>query len=114
MNHALKYAAVLGLICAFAMCSLLGQNSNHSSPKQTSVTEGAAIFRKSCALCHSMRPGEVKIGPSLAGVLRRGSDKSDQAARQIIADGKGNMPAFKDKLTPKEISQVIEFLKSSP
>jgi cytochrome c2 len=57
----------------------------------------AAIFRKSCSACHSIRSGETKVGPSLYGVLREGSGHSEEAVRQAIANGKGTTPAFKEK-----------------
>jgi mono/diheme cytochrome c family protein len=70
---------------------------------QASGDRGSAIFRKSCSVCHSLRSGETKIGPSLYGVLREGSGHSEEAVRQVIANGKGTMPAFKEKLEPLEI-----------
>ena len=68
-----------------------------SSPQastQASSDQGTAIFRKSCSVCHGIRPGQTKVGPSLYGLLREGSVHSEQAVRQTIADGKGTMPAF--------------------
>jgi mono/diheme cytochrome c family protein len=72
---------------------------------------GAAIFRKSCSVCHSIRSGETKVGPSLYGVLREGSGHSEEAVRQVIANGKGTMPAFKEKLEPLEIDDLLEYLR---
>ena len=84
----------------------------HNASTQASSDRGAAIVRKSCAVCHSVRPGETKVGPSLYGVLREGSGHSEQAVRQAIADGKGTMPAFKTKLEPGEIDDLIEYLRT--
>jgi mono/diheme cytochrome c family protein len=58
------------------------------------------------------RPGEIKGGPSLYGVLREGSGHFEQSVRQAIADGKGTMPAFKTKLVPGEIDDLIENLRT--
>ena len=84
----------------------------HNASTQASNDRGAAIVRKSCAVCHSVRPDETKVGPSLYGVLREGSGHSQQAVRQAIADGKGTMPAFKTKLEPGEIDDLIEYLRT--
>jgi cytochrome c len=35
--------------------------------------EGEAVFKKSCAVCHSTEEGKNKIGPSLHGVVGRHS-----------------------------------------
>lgn len=32
---------------------------------------GEAVFKKNCAVCHTLEAGENKIGPSLAGVVDR-------------------------------------------
>jgi mono/diheme cytochrome c family protein len=79
---------------------------------QASSDMGAAIFRKSCSVCHSIRPGEAKVGPSLYGALREGSGHSEQAVRQAIADGKGTMPGFKEKLEPREIDDLLKYLRT--
>ncbi len=33
------------------------------------ATAGKAVFQSQCAMCHSMTPGTVGIGPSLAGIV---------------------------------------------
>lgn len=33
--------------------------------------DGAKLFKKKCGACHSMEPGNHKVGPSLAGVIGR-------------------------------------------
>ena len=32
---------------------------------------GEAVFKRSCAMCHSLDPGRNKVGPSLAGIVGR-------------------------------------------
>jgi mono/diheme cytochrome c family protein len=83
---------------------------NASTP--ASSDRAPAIFRKSCSVWHSIRSGETKVGPSLYGVLREGSGHSEEAVRQVIADGKGTMPAFKEKLEPLEIDDLLEYLRT--
>ena len=36
------------------------------------ATKGKVLFSK-CAICHSVQPGENKVGPSLAGIVGRPS-----------------------------------------
>jgi len=83
-----------------------------SASTQASGDRGAAIFRKSCSVCHSIRSGETKVGPSLYGVLRQGSGHSEESVRQVIANGKGTMPAFKEKLEPLAIDDLLEYLRT--
>jgi len=35
------------------------------------VKAGEAVFKRTCAVCHSVEAGKNKIGPSLAGVVGR-------------------------------------------
>jgi cytochrome c551/c552 len=54
-----------------------------------SSERGTVTSKKLCSVCHSGRPGETKVGPSLYGILREGSGHPEQSVRQTIADGKG-------------------------
>lgn len=37
------------------------------------VAAGQAVFKRTCAICHTVEAGKNKIGPSLAGVVGRKS-----------------------------------------
>lgn len=113
----MKHGARIYLSIAFfnslvmVLVPLLATGSPSASG-QASSDRGAAIFRKSCSVCHSIRPGEIKVGPSLDGVPREGSGHSAHAIRQAIADGKGTMPALRERLDPGEIDDLVEFLRT--
>ena len=115
----MKHSARIDTFTAFfvSVAFIFGASFARSSPQastqtQTSSDRGAAIFRKSCSVCHSVRAGETKVGPSLYGILREGSGHSEQAVRQSIADGKGTMPAFKEKLEPRQIDDLLTYLRA--
>ncbi|MPZ10508.1 MAG: c-type cytochrome [Kiloniellaceae bacterium] len=38
---------------------------------QNLVAEGETLFRARCAACHSLEPGQSRIGPALAGLAGR-------------------------------------------
>jgi mono/diheme cytochrome c family protein len=103
-----KYVFIVCLVSfPFALAS---SSSDPSTPAPSD--RGSAIFRKSCSVCHSIHSGETKVGPSLYGVLREGSGRSEETVRQVIANGKGTMPAFKEKLDPHEIDDLLEYLRT--
>ena len=80
--------------------------------------DGAAIFKARCAMCHGPN-GDASSGMAKAMGLKplNSPDVQKQSAADltnIVANGKGKMPAFKPKqmLTDEEISAVVSFVKS--
>ena len=41
------------------------------------VRPGEAVFKRTCAICHTVEAGKNKIGPSLAGIVGRKSGSID-------------------------------------
>lgn len=111
MNRA-RDGACIGLVfCWLAATAVLCQNSPNK-PRNGSPESGLTIFRKSCSVCHSIHQGQTKVGPPLYGELRAGSGHSEQTVRHIVIDGKGNMPAFKEKLDSGQMDDLIAYLKT--
>ena len=90
------------------------------------VLRGGKIFRKNCAACHGPlgqgRPGWYKPDangkyppPPLNGTGHTWHH-STKILKEIISNGTGrlggNMPAWKDKLSDKEIDAVLEWIKA--
>lgn len=110
MNSPRKIDAWIVLLMLWPTITLQGNSSRVA--KQPTNARGAAIYRKSCSVCHSVEQGETKVGPPLYGVLRDGSGHSEQSVRQIVVQGKGTMPAFKEKFDPEQMNDLIEYLKT--
>lgn len=73
----------LWLLWLLAACSSDGQpQTNTVDPI---VARGERLFQQNCATCHSTRPDNVIVGPSLAGVATRAETRIDDLnARQYI------------------------------
>src|SRR5258708_22242846 len=73
------------------------------------VAAGQAVFKRTCAICHTVEAGKNKIGPSLAGVVRRQSGSlegfkysdamkkahitwSSDTLHKYLSDPQGNRP----------------------
>jgi len=83
-----------------------------------SLEQGKALFTINCIMCHgqtSAKPGPVgqKLTPPPPGL--------DHALIQVLSDsiifkaitfGFGRMPPFRDKLSPRERWDVINFLRT--
>ena len=42
-----------------------------TSPALADARAGAAVFKRECAVCHSVRRNEIVVGPSLSGIVGR-------------------------------------------
>jgi cytochrome c len=99
-------AAVLGLTFA----------TGHAQMSEA-ATHGKATFDSKCAICHNADSTDKKIGPGLKGLYARGTladgaKVTDESVTERIVNGKVPMPPFKDQLTPEQIKEVVEYLKT--
>jgi len=76
------------------------------------VKAGEDVFLEKCFQCHSVNKGEVRVGPSLYGVMKGSHAVSAAKVRDQVTNGKGKMPPFKDLLTPDQVDHVIAYLHS--
>lgn len=96
----------------------------HSS--DTKLTEqqqrGAGLFIQRCALCHLAKSFGAagskyccvsSLGPSLSGMFKNMDPEQEQAMREIILNGGPTyMPGWKYGLEPKDIDDIIAYLKT--
>jgi mono/diheme cytochrome c family protein len=93
--------AALFLIFVFSIPALASSGSQRA--------RGADLLASSgCQHCHSIRNQGGKRGPDLSGV---GKMKKAEIRRQIANGGKA-MPAFGGVLAPKEIDDLVAYLRS--
>ena len=87
-------------------------------PTEASLGQGKALFAINCAMCHgqtSAKPGPVgsKLIPPAPGLnpdlLQQ---RSDSHILNAITNGFGRMPPFKDKISPRERRDLINFLRT--
>jgi cytochrome c len=119
----------LTVILAAAMAALAAQAARADGD----ATKGQAIFKRTCAVCHTVEAGKNKIGPSLFGVVGRKSGSLEGfnyspamkgsnltwTADQLdayIADPKkvvpGNRMAFAGLKKDEERKDVIAYLST--
>lgn len=79
-----------------------------SKEQLVSMTAGQSIYAMNCTPCHGTeRKGNPKSGfPNLVSISTR---RSKDFVQNIVAHGKGMMPAF-PKLTDKQRSALVDFL----
>ena len=73
------------------------------------------VFKANCALCH----GADGSGNSPAGKALKAKDlrsaevqkQTDAALGEVIAKGRGKMPAFSSKLSPEMINSLVAYIR---
>lgn len=83
------------------------------------VTQGKVLFEQKCAMCHAKdlqgNPAMAKmfkLDQSALNLLKKETlDKKDADLVATTTNGKNKMPAYKDKLKPEEIANVITYLR---
>jgi mono/diheme cytochrome c family protein len=76
---------------------------------QASVTAGRDVFVANCARCHGPN-AEGGLGPQLAGAVVQ---KYPNAADQIAFVEGHSFPPFRDRLSPEQIRDVVEYTRSA-
>lgn len=74
---------------------------------------GHTLFTRNCVTCHSQNGTPTAVGkslnaPDLGSALVQNQTKAQ--LQQILSNGKGNMPAFKDKLSQAEMESLIAYV----
>jgi cytochrome c2 len=80
------------------------------------VAKGQAWFYQRCSLCHLGRIIKDEkfnsMGPSLSGVLKDASPAREAEIREFIQKGTLRMPGFQYGLSPRELDEVIAYIKT--
>ena len=114
---------VLGLaaLCSGGTGDLLAQSKPAATlPGSEKLSEqakrGEGLFLQRCSLCHL--PRKLKfgsppvIGPSLSGQFKDAAPDQLKILRGFILKGGPDMPGFQYGLEPKEVDDLIEYLKT--
>jgi len=68
-------------------------------------------YQDNCARCHGKKAeGHFMKGPSLTS--GKAAAMSAEDLHKLIANGKGHMPKFGDKLSPEQIDTLAEQVKA--
>ncbi len=105
-------AFVVGLAVALS-CTIAAACTSTSTPAAPAgdpvLVEGQKVYTSNCASCHGAA-GQGGYGKKLAGVVEtRFPDIADEI--ELIANGKGGMPGFSQKLTAEQIEAVARYTR---
>ena len=94
--------------------ALLGRFKGQVADAPTAA-QGRRIVRASCQTCHSLSPGEVKVGPSLWGVLNGAHPRATELqVEDIVKNGRNKMPAYGSVFSEQERKSIALYLRQLP
>ncbi len=76
---------------------------------------GSATFRTKCAMCHGQDGGGSEVGKSMnvPDLRSQAVQKLPNAElAQVISNGKGGMPSFKNSLSEAQIHSLVTHIRS--
>ena len=115
----LKATAVLCHLCLLALVALahVGAGAEEKKKQDRLVEKGKTVYTARCVRCH----GADGRGQTTLGQMTEAPDLTDakwragrSRARMIesVTRGRGQMPAFSNKLTKDEIAAVVAYVRT--
>ncbi len=125
-------AVLFILVLSLAACG--GKSTSTSGAGSGDAAAGEKLFKSAvlhenpgCSTCHSLNPGEVLVGPSMAGIATDAAgDAADEGMtteemlKEMIVDPNAELAGdfaadimpqdWGEKLTPQELNDLIAFL----
>lgn len=101
----LHFSIFLALFLLVASCRKTTAPTAEKAAPVPAVASGAELFAKNCQRCHGAEGIKDSRTPNLQTIAL---DKNGLV--KVIANGKGHMPAFGDKMSTAEISAVADLI----
>jgi cytochrome c6 len=112
-KHHVMFASAM-LLVLFVGLTLFVVSIVQANPDPNSAAS-SATFRTKCAMCHGQDGGGSEVGKSMNVPDLRSSavqKLSNAALAQIISNGKGGMPSFKDSLSEDQIHSLVAHIRT--
>lgn len=128
------FKLLLMVVLVLAITTACSSGGSEDAGTSGTTSAGKDLFSQmvigaqaGCASCHSLKPGEVLVGPSMAGIgTRAGSTVSGESAAEYIkqsildpdahiVDGfsAGLMPGvWAQELTDQQVNDLVDYLVS--
>jgi cytochrome c6 len=106
--------ASLMLLMLFVGLALFVASIVRADPGPDSAASSAA-YRTKCAMCHGPDGSGSEVGKSMHVPDLRSPEVQklpDAQLAQIISDGKGGMPPFKNSLSAEQVNSLVAHIRS--
>ncbi len=102
------------LFSRIALSSLLVCGMLAAGNSQATAQDAAATYKAKCVACHGADGKGSAMGTKLGAHDFASPDvqkETDAQLTEIITNGKGKMPAYKDKLKDSEIKDLAAYVR---
>lgn len=99
------FAVLLTITLGMTACGDDGDGGDGS--RASGSADGETIYNQNCASCHGGE-GEGGVGPEVGGGVLVEKYSVDEQ-REIVAEGRNNMPGFGSSLSDDEIDAVVVY-----
>ena len=99
--------SAVALLALLPLSTLAQVTGGRFEPAQ--IEAGRDQFHRTCAQCHGRNM--VNAGTTVYDLRKFPTDQPDRF-QHSVANGKGNMPSFKDALTPEQIAVLWAYVGS--
>jgi len=102
-------AELRGVLLAVLLSVLLG-----AAPAAARADDGGQMYGKKCLACHGLDgAGNKPLGKKVGAPDLRRSTLTQAEMERVIAEGKGRMLPYREKLTPEQIAAIAAHVKSA-
>jgi cytochrome c oxidase cbb3-type subunit 3 len=113
-----KALLLCATILSFSTLAAFAESgSSDSKPKQSAAERGRAVYANNCARCHGgdgtsqTTMGQMTEAPNLTDAAwQRGKSSARMVA--AVSNGRGQMPAFKKKLSRQDITAAVAYIRT--
>lgn len=85
-----------------------------AAPAAALSDDGAQMYGKKCLACHGLDgAGNKPLGRKVGVPDLRRSTLTQAEMERVIAEGKGKMLPYREKLTPQQIAAIAAHVKSA-
>jgi mono/diheme cytochrome c family protein len=107
--------AVVLLSGAITLVSCSSTSNSSRSKLTPAEMHGQRLFQSTCARCHRTDTTQAMNGPGLQGIMKKqylpsGAPANDERLRQLIVNGRGNMPALGQLFDDQQINDIIAYV----
>lgn len=74
--------------------------------------DAAALYKSKCQVCHGPDGKGSAAGQKMGAKPFSEVKASNQELVEITKNGKGKMPAYKDKLTDEQINELVKYVRT--